>query len=220
MERRKEGKYFSEWFTIDPPYEKFNDFKVGQYVNGAISPFTAGELAKAAFRNGYEEYGWDIIQRMRKMMERDGGIYFLYSPDNEAPQGRGPSGWGAAGLLSAIDEGLAGIVDCDCLYREIAFSPRFPVTEYTELRYLTGYEVSETFVDLRYIIKPEGMRYDLRSPAQKVNAHILLPKGKTCKMLLVDEVETPFAIRSVGESQYVDVTVPGKACISFEILFE
>ena len=34
----------------------------------------------------------------------------------------------------------AGVVDKDCLYKEIDFSPRFTVTHYTELRYITGYE--------------------------------------------------------------------------------
>lgn len=35
-------------------------------------PITAGELAKAAFNNGYEEYGWDITG--------DGMRYDIYSP--------------------------------------------------------------------------------------------------------------------------------------------
>ena len=43
---------FAEWFTIDPPYSpSFMMYKPGQYVNGAVSPFTAGELAKGAFAN-------------------------------------------------------------------------------------------------------------------------------------------------------------------------
>ncbi len=38
-------------------------YNAGEYVNGAISPFTAGELAKGAFANGREAYGWDIVSR-------------------------------------------------------------------------------------------------------------------------------------------------------------
>ena len=128
MRRRQTTDSFAEWFSIDPPYERFSAFPAGQYVNGAISPFTAGELAKAAFRNGYEAYGWDILSRFMQMLERDKDIYFLYSPHDLSPQGGGPSAWGAAALLSAVDEGLAGVEDADCLYRTIRFSPRFPVT--------------------------------------------------------------------------------------------
>lgn len=94
LRRRKTGEAFAEWYSIDPPYEKFAGYSAGQYVNGALSPFTAGELAKAAFRNGYESYGWDIVSRFTEMLERDKDIYFLYSPKDSMPQGGGPSGWG------------------------------------------------------------------------------------------------------------------------------
>jgi len=121
--------------------------------------------------------------------------------------------------LNAVDEGLAGIVDKDCLYKEIDFSPRFTVTHYTELRYITGYENKGVFVDVRFILKDEGMRYDIYSKAEKVNAHILLPKGKTCSKLYVNGKETPFAFSRVAESVYVDCLVEGKEKLSFELLF-
>ena len=218
--RKETTDAFAEWFSIDPPYPQFNKYKSGDYVNGAISPFTAAEIALAAFNNGYEEYGWDIISRMMSIVEKEGRVNFLYSPNDKGAQNAtGPSGWGAAGLLNAVDEGLAGIVDKDCLYKEIAFSPRFVVTDYNELRYITGYEKSGVFVDLHFIIKDKGMRYDLYSKAEKVNAHILLPKGKTCTKLYINGCESQFCILYVAGSAYVDVSVKGKEKLSFEIIF-
>ena len=207
IRRREKTDCFAEWFTIDPPYEDFNKLEAGQYVNGAISPFTAGELAKAAFNNGYEEYGWDIISRFIRLVERDGNIYFLYDTDSTPQPKRGPSAWGAAALISAVDEGLAGINDIGVNYDEIYFAPKFPVTYYTELRYITGYEVSKRIVDVRYILKDEGMRYDIYSPAARIAAHILLPKGKTCTHLWVDGRDTEFETIYVGNSAYVDFEV-------------
>jgi len=219
MERRKTTKLFAEWFSIDPPYEKFHFYDKGRYVNGAVSPFTAGELAKAAFNNGYEEYGWDIISRFMKLVERDGSSYFLYYPDSTPqPQG-GPSAWGAAALISAVDEGLAGIQDVGVRYDEILFAPKFPVTHYTELRYLTGYEVSGTKVDVRYILTDIGMRYDIDSPAKKICAHILLPKGRTCARLLLNGEEAGFRPVGVGESEYVDFEFEACGKASMEIIF-
>ena len=72
------------------------------------------------------------------------------------------------------------------LFLKIFFAPKFPVTYYTELRYLTGYEVTKTMVDVRYILNDKGMRYDIYSPAKRIQAHILLPKNKKCKTLLID----------------------------------
>lgn len=204
IRRRSTTDCFAEWFSIDPPYESFCTYLPGKYVNGAISPFTAGELAKAALNNGYEEYGWDIISRFTELVERDGTIYFLYNPDSTPQPEGGPSAWGAAALISAVDEGLAGINDVGVNYDEILFAPKFPVTRYTELRYITGYEVSKSIVDVRYIQKREGMRYDLYSPAKKITAHILLPKGRGCAGAFVDGQKTEYVITKVGESEYVD----------------
>lgn len=219
MDRKNTTNRFSEWFSIDPAYEKFGRYEDGQYVNGALSPFTAGELAKAAFHNGYEEYGWDIIQRFMKLVERDGTAYFLYYPDSTPQPEGGPSAWGAAAFISAVDEGLAGIIDDGVNYDKISFSPRFPVTYYTELRYLTGYEATKTLVDVRYIRKDQGMRYDIYSPAKEISAHILLPKGKHCSTLLINGHETAFETETVGESVYVNANVISHTKVSFEILF-
>lgn len=220
--RRKENTHlFSEWFTIDPPYESFNSMTTGKYLNGSISPFTAGELAKAALENGYEEYGWDIIKRFINLADRDNTVYFLYNEDSTPqPQG-GPSAWGAASLINAVDEGLAGIKDIGVKYDEIIFSPKFPVTHYTELRYLTGYEVTNTLVDVRYILKDNGMRYDIHSPAKTIHAHILLPKGKHCNMLLVNSQSTDFTTCIVDESEYVDFTFQqdNEHTVSMELIF-
>lgn len=220
MERRKTTKLFAEWFSIDPPYEKFLSHEKGHYVNGAVSPFTAGELAKAAFNNGFEEYGWDIITRFMKLVERDGVSYFLYNADSTPQPEGGPSAWGAAAFISAIDEGLAGINDTGVNYDEIFFAPKFPVTHYTELRYITGYEASGAMVDVRYILTGEGMRYDVYSPAKEIKAHILLPAGKKCTKLLLNGKEADFTCEQIEKSVYVNFETDTIAnMISIEILF-
>lgn len=221
IKRRETTKYFAEWFTIDPPYEKFAYHEHGRYVNGAISPFTAGELAKAAFNNGYEEYGWDIITRFIKLVERDGTTYFLYDVDSKPQPEGGPSAWGAAALISAVDEGLAGINDIGVNYDEIYFAPKFPVTHYTELRYITGYEASGAMVDVRYILKNEGMRYDIYSPAKNIRAHILMPEKKICSRLLVNGNEVSFSAVNVGNSVYTDFDISDITSkkVSIEIYF-
>ena len=219
MKRRETTSCFAEWFTIDPPYEKFFIYDKGRYVNGAISPFMAGELAKAAFNHGYEAYGWDIIQRFVKLVERDGTTYFLYDVDSAPQPEMGPSAWGAAALISAVDEGLAGIRDVGVNYDAIFFAPRFPVTHYTELRYLTGYESSGAMVDVRYILTEQGMLYDVISPAKSIRAHILLPNEKECQCLLVNGERMTFETEKIGSSVYINFDLCSEKKTSVEILF-
>lgn len=224
ISRRASTKAFAEWFTIDPPYEMFgprDHAKPGTYVNGAICPFTAGELAKGALENGYEKYGWDILQRLARMILRDDGrIFFLYHPLTGEPQGRGPSAWGAAAILSAVDQGLAGIQDLDKQYRRIRFSPRWAVTPYREGRYLTGYEMSNKKVDVRWIFADNGFRYNIQSPAEEVHAHILVPEGRNVSRLLVDGLEMPFEIENVYGSNYLNVDIrPVGGSVDLELLY-
>ena len=106
-------------------------------------------------------------------------------------------------------------------YDEISFAPRFPVTHYEELRYITGYEVSKALVDVRWIKRDEGMRYDITSPAKKLYAHFLMPKGKKCKELLVNGVSTAFTESKIGDSEYVDISFENltEKKMSFEIIY-
>ena len=220
IRRRGTTKAFAEWFTVDPPYEpSFAMYEPGHYVNGAISPFTAGELAKGAFASGREVYGWDIIRRVMAMVEHDGALYFLYSPQTQKQQGGGPSAWGAAAMISAVDEGLAGVVNAGVGYDRLDFSPRWPVTHYRELRHVTGYELSGKYVDVRWILTEKGMRYGVRSPAKAIKAHMLLPKGKHCAKLLVNGKDTVFAETTVDESLYVDCDTAADGVVDFEIIF-
>jgi hypothetical protein len=71
---------FAEWFAMDPPYTdaqwptgNAEGCQPGDYMNGGISPVVAGELARAAFEHGMEDYGADILRRVWELTERDGG---------------------------------------------------------------------------------------------------------------------------------------------------
>lgn len=206
--RRDTAGTFCEFFTIDPPYEKFMAYPAGKYVNGALSPFTAGELALAAFQNGYEAYGYDILKRFMAMWKQDGQIYFLYGRDGgPVSVGSGPSGWGAAALLKAVEEGLAGIRDLSCRYGILGFAPRWAVTEMTCLRYVTGYEKSHVHVDVRCEMTQTDMRYEIHAPSTRINAHILLPAGRTCAAIKANGTECPFTLSRVGDSVYADFLV-------------
>ncbi len=75
------GSSFAEWWSMDPPYTPSQwpvpnlqrGMPAGEYMNGCVSPITAGELAHAAFQHGMESYGADILRRLWNLTERDGG---------------------------------------------------------------------------------------------------------------------------------------------------
>ena len=220
--RRQTTDCFAEWFTVDPPYDfTFARHPRGDYVNGGVCLFTAGELAKAALENGYEAYGWDILVRVKEMAARDGTLYFLYDRTTATSinAALGPSAWGAASILSAFDEALAGVRDVGVRYDAIRFSPRWPVTGLDEVRYFTGYEAADAVVDVRYVRRANGLRYLVRAPAKALAAHILLPSGAAAREVWLNGAPRAFETTAVGDSRYVDFETEGTGTYDIEILF-
>lgn len=63
-----------EFYGIYPPFEK--NFTrnvpgmVWEYCNGGVLTVVGGELAHGAFEHGFEEYGADILRRLRRIADR------------------------------------------------------------------------------------------------------------------------------------------------------
>lgn len=214
IERGKKIGAFAEWLTLDPPYERFpawmnNHVKKGDYVNGGVAVFVAGELAKAAFRNGMEEYAYSILKRINDIYKENGFIQFTYHPHNKGGQQGGPSGWGSAAVLNAIDEGLAGIIDTDVQYRKMRFAPCWPVSEYDELRYITGYELGKVRIETYYRRCEDGLLYTLSTPSEEIDCHIYLLKDEACSSVTVNGKEIDYKETNIGESKYVDFKLAG-----------
>ncbi|MBR5444472.1 MAG: hypothetical protein IKV57_00010 [Clostridia bacterium] len=204
IRRRENGGKFAEWFTLDPPYPMFGSYEGGTYINGSISSVAAGQLALAAFRHGYEAYGWDILCRLQNLAQKDGKIFFMYDPADGADVNGGPVGWGAAEILGAIEEGLAGLEDRGVRYDVLGFSPRWVVTGRTEMEYYTGYEISGTLVQYGYRLSQDRMEFVLRAPCRRVEGHVLLPEGTVCTGLLVNDVPAAYTEAMVRQSRYAD----------------
>ena len=207
-----------EWCAIYPPYETFNMHKAGSYINGGSAPFLAGELAKGAFRYGYEKYGYEILKRLQAMHRKYRELGFLYNPETGADLSGGPNGWGAAAVLDAIDNGFAGIEDADVLMNKINLSPRFVLDDATEKRYYTGYDVSDVLVELEYKKQGNKIIYALTSPAKEVNCHILLPENTSPASVNLDGEQIEYKVSKIRNSTYVDFKVQkGKFVFEIEV---
>jgi len=71
-----------EWYAIYPPFQKgFEQHdKVWQYMNGGVGGHVAGELARGAYENGYENYATDILGRLFELGKKyDNKIWFAYT---------------------------------------------------------------------------------------------------------------------------------------------
>jgi hypothetical protein len=71
-----------EWYAIYPPFQKgFTQHDaIWQYMNGGVGGHVAGELARGAYENGFENYATDVLNRIFELGKKYGNhISFAYT---------------------------------------------------------------------------------------------------------------------------------------------
>lgn len=202
--RENFGGEFDDFRTINPAFPVFKTFKSGEYTNGAVGFFVAGELAAAAFKNGMEQYGFDILERTAKKVIADGKISFLYNYDGKDVAG-GPRMWVGSELMFGLVEGLAGVVDNGCLFKDVEISPRWVVSREKKARVFLKYPVSGAYIDYAFEWdKPNGkIFFTLHSKHDRATVRILLPAGAENATASVGGKIVESRIEDVFSSKYL-----------------
>ncbi len=218
-ERARGAKAFAEWFSIDPPFPDgiFGDAKLrkGIYCNGGIMPLVGGELARAAFDHGFEEYGADILARYARLTE-GGASHLWYRPDGTpasiasgtSPDASPADGWGSAAMLHALMEGLAGVSDTSFRLRSVLLAPRWEAAGVREAEVVARYAASGARFKYTYEHDPARKRIRLTIAGKcELELHLLLPRDATARSLHWRNRAVPFTISRIGPSRYIDARV-------------
>ncbi len=218
-EYKKRGEQtdaFAEWFSIDPPFPGgiYGDEKLvaGAYCNGGIMPLVGGELARAALRHGFEEYG---VKQLLKYEELTGNseTYLWYFPDGRpasieastSPDASPTDAWGSSAMMYGLIEGLAGIVDMNKLYKAVELSPRWIAAGENEARVQTVYGASGASFGYTYGHEPAKKTIELEVEGKaSVDLHVLLPVNTKATRVRINGRKVKFKNTSVEESHYVD----------------
>ncbi|HOQ59838.1 MAG TPA: hypothetical protein PKZ08_04390 [Vicinamibacterales bacterium] len=215
--RRAEGRAFAEWFSIDPPFPDgvFGDPRLvkGAYVNGGIMPLVGGELARAAFEHGFEQYGIDILRRYYALASERGESFLWYFPDGRpstveastSPEATPADGWGSSAMAWALVEGLAGVVDGGRLFDAVRLSPRWEAAGVNDAEVGVGYAASGAGLEYQYRRRPGLITIDVRKPdgdSADVDWRVLLPHGCRNVAARCDGRSLPVATLQVEASLY------------------
>jgi len=203
--QERNDTYMAEWFTIEPPYEpRFAWYVPGEYVNGGLFGAVGGELAKAAFAHGREAYGADLLRRYHTFVRQHGRIGFMYWPDGRE-YGGGPAGWCAAAFVSAMMEGLAGVVDRSSGFEEVLLSPRFAAAGVESALIRAVYPASGRFFEYEYQAKQGAIHVRCSGDGSRLTIHLLLPEGCVVREARWRGRRIDFQLTQVEKSRYVDV---------------
>jgi hypothetical protein len=220
--RRPTDQAFAEWYSIDPPFpigmssipEWGQGHRPGEYVNGGIMPLVGGELAQGAFRYGYEDYGFDILQRYYSLIAGTGASYLWYHPLGQPGISGADTlptdGWGSSAMLAALVEGAAGIYDETKAYRNVTLAPRWTASPDVQTATVTmRYGASDGYIAYRWQRENQGLRFNWTGGAETINLHLLLPDNILQQVTVTVNGHPQPAVRSVvRSSQYLDVVLP------------
>ncbi len=192
-----EVKGFSqaEWFGIYP----------GEYMNGAILPLVGGELAKAAFQNGQEEYAVEILDRLDKIMEMNNRkLAGCVSWDGTEQTEAVPNEWGQAAFVSALVEGLAGVIDKGVKFSEVEISPRWYFAGVNETSVNVGYGNDGEQVIYQYNFNPKTKKLILTTDGKFENftARLPFPEGTKSASARVNGKSVTVETEDVNGSKY------------------
>jgi hypothetical protein len=219
LRRRDEGRAFAEWFSIDPPFPAgtFGDERLvaGAYCNGGIMPLVGGELARAAFDHGFEQYGVDILRRYYDMASAKGETYLWYFPDgtpssvetSTSPDALPTDGWGSSAMLWALVEGLAGIVDRGRTFDRVEIAPRWLAAGIDDAEVSVGYACSGCGIGYEFSARPGTIVLDVVAEAADVKVHVLLAAAAEARRVQVGGLERTFRNVRIENSRYVDADV-------------
>ncbi len=224
--QRRDRLAFAEWWSIDPPFPPGSfglagrlGERPGEYVNGGIMPLVGGELARGAFRYGYEDYGFDILQRYYRMIKQTESTFLWYYPTGGPGIGSletiPSDGWGASAMLGALMEGAAGIEDIGVRYSDVILSPRWPAAPDVDSAYVVArYAASDSYIAYRWSHSNESngtfLRLEATGSASVLHLRLMLPPAtKGVNAVRLNGQPAAFVIDTIGTSQYVTLDAPG-----------
>jgi hypothetical protein len=204
---KTKGEAIAPWFGIYPSIKpNFGKYAVGEYMNGAVLPLVGGELCKAAFRNGFEKYAVEQLKIASQIMaENNQSLPGCVNGDGTAQKEAIPDIWGQAAFVSALVEGLAGVVDKSILLRDVEISPRWYFAGVNETSVNIGYGEDGNQVEYDYSYNPKNsqVRITTKGKFDQFTLRVPFPEKMKSASASVNGRNAKVSFDQVNESRYI-----------------
>ena len=132
-----------------------------------------------------------------------------------------PDNWGAAAVVYALIEGLAGVKDDGVAYREAQLAPRWINAGINKVKTNIKYEASGGYVSYDYLFDNTNkeLTVDFTGNAEKFNVKIYLPGGKAPVSVQLNNQNIVYNTARVEESVYVTFEHQGVGVNNLKVKF-
>lgn len=184
---------------------------IGVYVYGHDNPRPDVAIDRIEFVASQEKTKYFILG----VTTSDAPVYF---PQTDLSSGI-PDNWGAAAIVYAVIEGLAGVKDIGRGFDRALLAPRWPAAGIKKATATVKYEACGGYVKYEYAHDPKKKKITMRVSASgdKLNVEVLLPADKSAKAVKIDNEVAKFNLKTVENSRYVCFEISGLAASSVEI---
>jgi hypothetical protein len=169
---------------------------VALYAYCLHNPFPEKNIRHIEFRSsGESDRPWHIaaISLSDAPVYFDSGLVSYGIPDN----------WGAAAVMYALTEGLAGVVDSGVAFDKAHVCPRWAVRGETSATVVVHYPASGGYVAYEYNQNDDGIRLRLTGSMEECRVELPLPGQKRPLSVTVNDKSVDFAVEQPGEWAYV-----------------
>ncbi|MFO7957180.1 MAG: hypothetical protein R6X33_08755 [Candidatus Brocadiia bacterium] len=176
---------------------------VGTYVWGFDNPHPDREIDRLEFRAAENGSFWAIFG----LTLCDAPVFFMPSDLSYGI----PDNWGAAAVVYALIEGLAGIKDEGAAYDRVLLAPRWAAAGVDEVTATAKYRASDGYVRYRYTAEPKAGLLSLRfaAAAERTRLRVLLPHGEHPAGVNLDGRPVSHTVEEVESSRYLCLDVWG-----------
>lgn len=201
------------WFGIYPPIKpNFGNYALGEYMNGAVLPLVGGELCKAAFQNGFETYAVEQLKVLEQILSKNNrNLPGCVNTDGTAQKEAIPDQWGQAAFVSALIEGLAGVVDKSVLFKEVEISPRWYFAGIQKTSVNVGYGGDGNQVCYTYEFDPKNNQVDINTTGKFDQFILRIPCPEKAKeaTATINGKDVSVTMDRVNQSRYAVVKGSG-----------
>ena len=209
------GKILNWWYPRTPEYRKQmpsmkvawrgsnpKSDRIGVCVYGLNNPYPDKEISDIQFTCAENGTKWMIL-----------GVTLSDYPVHFVPgiiSGGIPDNWGAAAVVYALVEGLAGVKDLGVAYDKALISPRWEAASVKKANASIKYEASNGYVSYQYKMFDDGINTLFTSSGEDTELRFLLPESRRVDRVLLDGRKISFEMDTIEKSHYIVFNSSGK----------
>jgi len=182
---------------------------VGVCLYGMNNPQPEKKIRSILFSSAGDQNKWMVLG----VTVSDHPVYF--SPDKISAGI--PDNWGAAAVVYALVEGLAGVKDRGVAFNRALIAPRWEAAGETEASVSIVYPSSGGYVAYGYLRKGDRITLNYTGSSGLTDVELLLPKGQKVLSVNLNGVPVPHETRLAESSNYLVVKDSGAAINHLEL---